>query len=33
MKSNVGGIDRILRVVAGVLLIAASFRLKRDWVD
>lgn len=25
MKSNVGGIDRILRIVAGLVLIALSF--------
>ena len=30
MKANVGGIDKILRIVAGVVLLALTFVLKTD---
>ncbi len=31
MKSNVGGIDRILRIIAGIAIIAAGFYFNSWW--
>ncbi len=31
MKNNVGGIDRTLRIIAGLIILAAGFYLKSAW--
>ena len=31
MKSNVGGLDRTLRIIAGIIILAAAFYLKSAW--
>jgi sulfite exporter TauE/SafE len=31
MKTNVGGLDRTLRIIAGIVIIAAGFYFKNWW--